>query len=185
MSKFFAVLDICIAWFNKGIAVLGIAAGVLLTFVNVVLRYVFDSGLSWAGEMTQYLFIWSAFFGAAYGFKKGTHISVTILIEKFPPKVAKYCLLFSHLLTTIFLLFIIVHGIQYLLVLHELDYHSVDLGVPLWVPMLVIPIAFTGATYRSAEKFYELTKTRAEDIVSLQADELAKDSLGVTQGDKK
>ena len=78
MGKFFEILDVGIASVNKTVAVLGIAAGTLLAFINVVMRYCFNTGWSWAGELTNYLFIWSAFFAAAYGFRKGIHISVTI-----------------------------------------------------------------------------------------------------------
>ena len=108
MGKFFEILDVGIASVNKTVAVLGIAAGTLLAFVNVVMRYCFNTGWSWAGELTNYLFIWSAFFAAAYGFRKGIHISVTILIERFPAPIAKAYLIFANIITTVFLMFIVV-----------------------------------------------------------------------------
>ncbi|MCD8213738.1 MAG: TRAP transporter small permease [Campylobacter sp.] len=177
MQKFFEILDIGIAWVNKTIAVAGIAAGTLLAFINVVMRYVFNSGFAWAGEATNYLFIWSAFFAAAYGFKKGIHISVTILIEKFPPQIAKIYMIFSSVLTTAFLLFIVVYGIQYLQILYELEYMSVDLGVPQWILMLVLPIAFLGASYRAGEKVYEIYKTPADKVIVNAEAELVHDSV--------
>lgn len=81
MSKFFKIIDLIVGTINQTIAVYGMVLGVLLAFVNVVLRYVFDMSLPWAAELTNYLFIWSALFGAAYGFKQGAHISITLLIE--------------------------------------------------------------------------------------------------------
>ncbi|CAD7288823.1 TRAP transporter small permease [Campylobacter suis] len=177
MQRFFEILDVGIASVNKTIAVLGIAAGTLLAFVNVVMRYVFNSGFAWAGEMVNYLFIWSAFFAAAYGFKRGIHISVTILIEKFPPQVAKAYVIFSHILTTTFLLFIVVYGVQYLMVMHELDFMSVDLGVPQWIPMVVLPVAFLGASYRAGEKIFEVAKTPADKVIINAEAETIHDSV--------
>ncbi|MCR4942387.1 MAG: TRAP transporter small permease [Campylobacter sp.] len=177
MLKFFQILDVGIATVNKTIAVVGIAAGTLLAFINVVMRYVFNSGWSWAGEATNYLFVWSAFFAAAYGFKKGIHISVTILIEKFPPKLAKACLIFANILTTVFLLFIVVYGIEYLQMMHELNFMSIDLGVPQWIPMLVLPVAFLGASYRAGEKIIQISKTPAENVVKNAEDELVHDAV--------
>ena len=177
MGKFFEILDVGIASVNKTVAVLGIAAGTLLAFVNVVMRYCFNTGWSWAGELTNYLFIWSAFFAAAYGFNKGIHVSVTILVEKFPPALAKACLIFSHVLTTVFLLFIAVYSIDYLQILHEIEQMIIDLGIPQWVPMVVLPIAFVTASYRSTEKAIKVALTPAENVVSNEAHELAHGSV--------
>ena len=177
MGKFFEILDVGIASVNKTVAVLGIAAGTLLAFVNVVMRYCFNTGWSWAGELTNYLFIWSAFFAAAYGFNKGIHVSVTILVEKFPPALAKACLLFSHILTTVFLIFIAVYSVDYLKILHEIEQMIIDLGIPQWIPMVVLPIAFVTASYRSAEKAIKVALTPAAQVVSNEAHELAHGSV--------
>jgi len=80
LKKLFNIIDVIVASINQTMAVAGLTLGVLLAFINVVLRYAFDMSLTWAGELTNYFFIWSALFGAAYGFKKGVHISVTLLL---------------------------------------------------------------------------------------------------------
>ncbi|WP_437125406.1 TRAP transporter small permease subunit, partial [Geobacillus thermoleovorans] len=36
----------------------------ILVFGNVVLRYGFNSGITWSEEMSRFLFIWMSFFGA-------------------------------------------------------------------------------------------------------------------------
>ena len=175
MGKFFEILDVGIASVNKTVAVLGIAAGTLLAFI--VMRYCFNTGWSWAGELTNYLFIWSAFFAAAYGFRKGIHISVTILIERFPAPIAKAYLIFANILTTVFLVFVVVYSVQYLQVMYELDFMSVDLGVPQWVPMLVLPIAFLGASYRAGEKIYRIATTPADKVIINNEAEMIRDSV--------
>lgn len=185
MQRFFQILDVGIASVNKTIAVVGIAAGTLLAFINVVMRYCFNSGWAWAGETVNYLFIWSAFFAAAYGFKKGIHISVTILIEKFPPQIAKVYMIFSSILTTVFLLFIVVYGVQYLMILHEMEFMSVDLGIPQWIPMLVLPIAFLGASYRAGEKIFEIAKTPADKVIVNAEAETIRDAVSVVKKEQK
>lgn len=119
MSKFFKIIDLIVGTINQTIAVYGMVLGVLLAFVNVVLRYVFDMSLPWAAELTNYLFIWSALFGAAYGFKQGAHISITLLIEKFSPSVMKMFLLFANLLSIIYLLLISYFGYKLILMLMD------------------------------------------------------------------
>jgi len=164
MERLFKIMDVIVGTINQTIAVYGMILGVTLAFVNVVLRYCFSVSLPWAGELTQYLFIWSALFGAAYGFRQGAHISVTLLIEKFSPALRKTCLIFANLLSIAYLLGISYYGFQLILMLMDFGEINVDLQVPLWIPQLVVPIAFLLAAYRVAEKLYELYKTDAEKI---------------------
>ncbi|MGP1450403.1 MAG: TRAP transporter small permease [Wolinella sp.] len=177
MAKFFQILDLGIAAMNKNIAVIGIATGVILAFINVVLRYFFDSGLTWAGEATNYLFVWSALFGAAYGFKKGIHIAVTLLIEQFPPLIAKGYLILANIISLVFLLFIAYFGLQYVFLVKEMNYMSIDLGIPQWIPILALPIAFLGASYRAGEKIYEISQQSADMVIKSAADEIIHDSV--------
>ena len=164
MKKLFSILDIIVGTINQTIAVYGMILGVLLAFINVVLRYIFDMSLPWAGELTNYLFIWSALFGAAYGFKQGAHISITLLIEKCSPPVMKGFLIFASLLSIAYLLLISYFGYELVLFLMDFGEINVDLQVPMWIPQLVIPIAFLLAAYRVVEKLIELYKTDADKI---------------------
>jgi C4-dicarboxylate transporter DctQ subunit len=54
---------------------------VLVTFVNVVLRYVFNTGLIWGLELTLVLFAWLVLFGIAYGFKITMHLGVDAVLN--------------------------------------------------------------------------------------------------------
>lgn len=78
----------------------------LLTFANVVARYVFNSNIIWALEVTVVLFAWLVLVGAAYGVKKTFHIGVDVVINLMPPALKKIfaliavaaCLVFALLL---------------------------------------------------------------------------------------
>ena len=164
MKKFFDTIDLIVGMINKTMAVFGLSLGVLLAFINVILRYAFDMSLTWAAELTNYLFIWAALFGAAYGFKQGAHISVSLIIEKFSPKVTKGFLIFANLVSIAYLGLISYFGYQLILLLKDFGEMSVDLNIPLWVPHLVLPISFALAAYRCAEKLVEIWQTDADDI---------------------
>lgn len=148
----FSFLNKFVGFINQSIAVLGITAGVALSFVNVVARYVFDASLTWATELTIFLFVWSAFFGAAYCFKKDAHIAIDIVLELVPSQIAKIMLLISHVITLIFLSAISYFGYQYLQLVIELEEMSIDLGIPMWIPYLVIPIAFFSCSLSCGRK---------------------------------
>ena len=53
----------------------------VITFANVIVRYVFNSNILWALELTVFLFGWLVLLGASYAVKKNAHLGVDILIN--------------------------------------------------------------------------------------------------------
>ena len=73
-------------------------------------------------------------------------------------------LIFASLLSIAYLLLISYFGYELVLFLMDFGEINVDLQVPMWIPQLVIPIAFLLAAYRVVEKLIELYKTDADKI---------------------
>jgi len=162
----FNFLSKLIGFINQSIAAIGISAGVAISFTNVIARYVFDASLVWASELSIYMFLWSVFFGAAYCFKKDAHIAVTIILDIMPTKIAKGMLIISHIVTLVFLLAVSYYGYHYLLLVIDLDERSIDLwDMPMWIPYLVIPVAFALAAYRVIERLIVIIATSHEKIL--------------------
>jgi C4-dicarboxylate transporter DctQ subunit len=61
----------------------------ILTFVNVVLRYGFQTGLTWGLEAVSFLFAWLVLFGVSYAVKVTAHLGVDAVINLFSPPVRK------------------------------------------------------------------------------------------------
>ncbi|WP_294964701.1 TRAP transporter small permease [Sulfurimonas sp.] len=174
----FSILDKTVGFINQSIAVFGISAGVALAFVNVVARYLFDASLTWAAELTVFLFLWSAFFGAAYCFKKDAHIAVTIILDIVPSYIAKAFLIISHIITIGFLLAVSYYGYEYILFVIEIEEMSIDLEIPMWIPYLVIPISFLFGAFRVSEKLYEIIITPHDKVVQESEAEMYVSSIG-------
>ncbi|EAQ27082.1 MULTISPECIES: TRAP transporter small permease [unclassified Roseovarius] len=60
-------------------ALLGVMT--LLTFANVVARYVFNVNILWALELTVFMFGWLVLLGASYAVKKHAHLGVDAVIN--------------------------------------------------------------------------------------------------------
>jgi len=79
---------------------------VLVTFANVVARYVFNSNILWALETTVFLFAWLVLLGASYCVKTRAHLGVDVVINMVGPGTRRAlalisiaaCLAFSFLL---------------------------------------------------------------------------------------
>ncbi|MGB5198303.1 MAG: TRAP transporter small permease [Sedimenticolaceae bacterium] len=78
----------------------------VVTFANVVARYLFEANILWALELTVFLFAWLVLMGMSYGVKKHFHIGVDVVINAVPSGAKRImaliavaaCLAFSILL---------------------------------------------------------------------------------------
>ena len=78
----------------------------IITFANVIARYLFNSNILWALELTVFLFAWLVLMGASYAVKKHIHIGVDVVINMVSPGTRKLmaiisvvaCLAFSGML---------------------------------------------------------------------------------------
>ncbi len=61
----------------------------LITFINVVLRYGFNTGLIWGLEVTLFLFAWLVLFGVSYAVKITAHLGVDAVLNLLSPKTRK------------------------------------------------------------------------------------------------
>lgn len=68
---------------ETAIAIL-MGAMTVITFVNVILRYVFNSSLIWGLELTLVLFAWLVILGVSYAFKKTAHLGVDAIVNVLP-----------------------------------------------------------------------------------------------------
>jgi len=68
------------------VAELLMIAMVLIIFANVVLRYVFNSGIIWSEEVALLLAVWFIFIAMGLGVKQGLHINITLIPEKYVPR---------------------------------------------------------------------------------------------------
>jgi len=56
----------------------------LLVFVDVIMRFGFNSGFMWSQELTLHMSAWMVLFGASYGLKVGSHIGMDSFVKLFP-----------------------------------------------------------------------------------------------------
>jgi len=127
---------------EEGIIVLLLSGMTLLTFTQVVLRYVFGSGLFWALEATTYMFGWLVLLGMSYGIKAGSHIGVDILVRALSPAAQRGVGVAAGLLCMLYAGIVFYGGYVYVEKMHELGVEAEDLPIERWLLILVLPIGF-------------------------------------------
>lgn len=64
--------------------VAALTAMIVLVFLNVVLRYGFNSGISVSEELSRTLFVWLIFMGAVLAMYDHGHLGVDSLVRRLP-----------------------------------------------------------------------------------------------------
>lgn len=100
---------------EKIIALLASAAMsgiVLLVFANVIMRYCFNTGLTWSDEAAVNLFVWFIFLGGILAALDGLHLKVDVLTDRLPAAWQKCCALLSGIFVLLAMGILLVGGIE-------------------------------------------------------------------------
>lgn len=137
-----------LAYFEEGAMAVLLAFMTLLTFLQVVLRYVFNTGILWSLEATVYAFAALVVFGMSYGVRTQSHIAVDLVVSRLPPKAhhvaailaVGFCLLYCGLM--------LYGSIVFVDRLAALGNDARDIPMPKWMLTAVMPLGFALLSYR-------------------------------------
>ena len=90
VDGFFKLLELII--------VVLLVAMLVMVFGNVVLRWVWNSGIDVSEEMARYCFVWLTFIGAVVAMREHSHLGVDALVAKFGAKGRLICMILSDAL---------------------------------------------------------------------------------------
>ncbi len=82
----------------------------LATFVNVILRYFFNSPIEWAEEFSRYAFIWLVFIGAALATKHKKHIVIDTVLVVMPRRIQSLMSFLADLVSLALMLTLVYFG---------------------------------------------------------------------------
>jgi TRAP-type C4-dicarboxylate transport system permease small subunit len=82
--------------FLRGAIALCLAVMCVLVFGNVVLRYVFNSGIPTSEELSRWLLVWLTFLGAIVALRQHAHLGVDTLVRALPPRGKFVCFILSY-----------------------------------------------------------------------------------------
>jgi C4-dicarboxylate transporter DctQ subunit len=141
-----------IAWLyraEEGFLAFLLAGMTVVTFSQVVARYVFNTGAIWALELTTYFFAWLVILGMCYGIRVHTHIGVDAFVKIFSRGIQRG---FALLAITAGLIYagLLLYGAwdQTFGVIFIAGIESEDLKIPLWIPMSVMVFGFSLMIWR-------------------------------------
>ena len=122
------------------LSVFSIGLMLVIIFLQVVSRYIFNHSFEWSEELARFLFVWTVFIGSALIIGDKGHMAVKLLGEKLKGTKAGIVLnLFIELCSLVFILILIVQGAKMTKVM--MFQTSPALGVPMGYVYLIIPVS--------------------------------------------
>ncbi len=160
----------------------------LLTFANVVFRYVFNGNILWALELTVFMFAWMVLVGASYGVKKHFHIGVDVVINLLPAHLRKGCALIAVFCCLSFSVLLLIGSWNYWLpfVTDRAWYETDDIPMPeilqflsdwlnegeayeklpRFIPYFALPLGMAMLTFRFLQIFWQVLTGKVDRMIA-------------------
>jgi C4-dicarboxylate transporter DctQ subunit len=143
----------------------------IITFINVVLRYGFNTGIIWGLEAVTFLFAWLVLFGMSYAVKVTAHLGVDAVINLFSDGPRKVLAILAGVICVIYACLIMKGAWDYWAPFAGLDvtsgrwfptgftptrdqawYEVIDIPLPEWL-RFIEPIMNEGEAYEKLPRF--------------------------------
>ncbi|GAB3453546.1 TRAP transporter small permease [Actinophytocola sediminis] len=97
----------------EGFTVSCLVAVVLILLWQVFSREILADSPTWSEETARVLLVWIGFLAAAIGFREGSHIAITFIVDRFPEPLRRGVEWLTIGLVVLFGLYLIVQGSQF------------------------------------------------------------------------
>jgi C4-dicarboxylate transporter DctQ subunit len=134
--------------FEELIACVCIAAVACFVFLQVILRYGFNTALSWTEELSGIAMVWAVYMGAALAVRERFHIRIMAGVVALPRAAALALVVLADAIWLAFNLFMIGVSVGYLRVLWARPSTSPSLGINMFWPETIVLIGFVLMTLR-------------------------------------
>ena len=142
-------------------AAMAMALICLITFANVLVRYFSNESFAFTEEFSVFLMVVLTFVGASAAFARNSHIRMSFVVQKFPPRVAHYVEIAVMVAAAVLFAIIVWYGIRLLLDDWNFDTTSPGIGIPQWIYTLWLPLLSAVITLRILGRIVRLARRRA------------------------
>jgi len=160
--------------FEEGLITFLMAAMTLVTFMQVVARYVFNYSFVWALELTGVMFAWLIFVGMSYGVRVGAHIGVDAVVKSLAPGTARLVGIVATLLCIVYASIVFVGGFVYVRKMYDVGILMQDMPIQQWIPRVILPLGFALLALRFLQVLYKLATGGEAHLLGDEAEEALK-----------
>ena len=143
---------------EKVICMTLLTAFTIILFIQVIMRYVFNSSLPWSEELSRYMFIWMVYLGVSYGAKQMKHLKIEAFLSVFPKKWRPYVLILAEILTLVFAIYVIFSASFMVQRIGRLGTKSTALQIPMQYVHAAPLVGFTLTAIRQVQNIFHQVK---------------------------
>jgi len=141
-----------------------LAAMTFLTFLQVVMRYVFNSGFSWALELSTVFFAFMIFVGISYGVRVGSHIGVDALVKMMGHSARRNVSILAVLLSLLYVGFVLTGATIYVLKMKDVGIEFEDMAIERWQVLAVMPLGYLLTGWRFIQILMGLVTGKTDSL---------------------
>lgn len=149
-------------YINSIISISAIAVMVATIILEVVARYIFNYGVPWAEEITNYMLVALAMFGAGLNMQEEKDISLELVVQTIKNHVFSAGIrIVSFALIIVFSSMLLIHGVVFSI--QGFTRFSITLNIPMFFPYLFIPLGALNITIVAVFKIITSLQKRNAD----------------------
>ena len=147
-------IDRSVAFVENTLIILILTVMVLMAFLQVLLRNLFETGILWGDVFLRHLVLWVGFLGASLATREEKHINIDILTRVITKKYVPFVKMIVDLITIVICVFLAKAG--YTFVQYEKEARTILFqNVLAWYFEVIIPAGFTLIGFRFFLKLLE------------------------------
>ncbi len=135
-----------------------------LAFMQVVRRYIFNTGFSWTLELTGVIFALMIFVGISYGVRVGSHIGVDALVNLLSPGKRRVVSIIAVLLSLVYVGFVMVGALEYVNKMRMVGIELEDMPIERWKVLAIMPIGYAMVALRFGQILFNLITGKTDSL---------------------
>ena len=144
LDRFFQKLERVVGWINTVfvfIASILMTGLVVIVCADIILRYFFRSPLVWATEVTEIMFLYLTFLGAAWVLREEGHVVIDVFTAKASERSKRILGYISYALVTLVAFILVYYGFSTTYDHYRRGiFNPTAIETPIWFIILAIPL---------------------------------------------
>lgn len=143
-----------------------LATTVVLVFLQVCMRYIFNNSLSWTEELARYLFVWESWLGISIGAKHGKHLRIELLTNKLKGRALTSVLTLADIVTLLILGVLIYYGADLTNKMFAMNINSASLRIPMGFIYMALPVGCSCMVIRTLSDIYHRYRSKKQEVLN-------------------
>ena len=147
---------------EEGVLLVTFPLMTIITLAGTAVRYFQLGNMTWSEEAARYLMIISAFLGISIGFRENSHLGLSFVVEKLPPKAKPVFEIIRFVLMLAFAVLMLRLSFRMVQTQRRLTQFSAAMHIPMWIVYMPMVLGFLLMLIRIIQSNLKHTEAKEE-----------------------